>query len=83
LKRRAFLAHSDSPMKAGDEVFQEADPEQPCGTVAHAAQAPGGGYDAIVSMLISASESGALHLNSVSGPTMVVTPPPYPLLADV
>jgi folate-binding protein YgfZ len=83
LKRRAFLAHSEAAMKAGDEVFHESDAEQPCGTVAQAAQAPGGGYDAIVSMLISSSETGGLHLNSVSGNTIVVTPPPYPLLADV
>ena len=83
LKRRAFLAHSDAPMKAGDEVFQEADPDQPCGTVAQAAGSPTGGHDAIVSMQISASESGGVHLGAVSGPALVVTPPPYPLLADV
>ena len=83
LKRRAFLAHSDSPMKAGDEVFQEADPEQPCGTVAQAAGSPTAGYDAIVSMQISAVEAGALHLNSASGTAIVATPPPYPLLADI
>ncbi|MEI6600790.1 MAG: folate-binding protein [Comamonadaceae bacterium] len=83
LKRRAFLAHSDALMNAGDEVFHESDPDQPCGTVAQAAQAPGGGYDSIISMLISASESGGVHLGAVSGPALVVTPPPYPLLADV
>ena len=70
-------------MKAGDEVFQEADPEQPRGTVAQAAGSPTGGHDAIVSMQISASESGGVHLGAVSGPALVVTPPPYPLLADV
>jgi len=83
LKRRAFLAHCDAMMNAGDEVFQEADADQPCGTVAQAAEAPTGGYDAIVSMLISASESGGVHLGALSGPALVVTPPPYPLLADV
>ncbi len=83
LKRRAFLAHSDAPMKAGDEVFQEADPDQPCGTVAQAAPSPDGGCDAIISMQISASEAGGLHLRSVSGPTVLVTPPPYPLLTDI
>ncbi len=83
LKRRAFLAHSDSPMKAGDEVFHEADAEQPCGTVAQAAEVPGGGYDAIVSMLISASAAGGLHLSSIGGPKVAVTAPPYPLLADI
>ncbi|MEI6734336.1 MAG: folate-binding protein [Comamonadaceae bacterium] len=83
LKRRAFLAHSDAPMKAGDEVFQEADPDQPCGIVAQAAESPTGGYDAIVSMLISASQTGALHQGSASGASITVTAAPYPLLTDI
>lgn len=83
LKRRAFAAHSDAPMKAGDEVFQDGDDSQPCGTVAQAAAAPSGGFDAIVSMQIAAAESGALHLGAVNGPALVVAPPPYPLLADI
>ncbi|MFZ4481340.1 MAG: YgfZ/GcvT domain-containing protein [Rhodoferax sp.] len=83
LKRRAFAAHALAAMKAGDEVFQQADPEQPCGIVAQAAASPSGGYDAIVSMQISAAESGGLHLGSATGPTLVVGPAPYPLLADI
>ncbi|MDD5336139.1 MAG: folate-binding protein [Rhodoferax sp.] len=83
LKRRAFAAHSDAPMTAGDEVFQDADDSQPCGTVAQAAAAPSGGFDAIVSMQIAAAESGALHLGAANGPALVVAPPPYPLLADI
>lgn len=87
LKRRAYLAHSDAPMKAGDEVFQAGDASQPCGTVAQAAASPlgspSGGFDAIVSLQVSAVEAGGLHLGSASGPTLVITPPPYPLLADI
>ena len=87
LKRRAYLVHSDAPMKAGDEVFQAGDGSQPCGMVAQGAAAPlgspSGGFDAIVSMQVSAVEAGGLHLGSASGPALVVTPPPYPLLADI
>ncbi len=87
LKRRAFAAHSQAPMKAGDEVFQDGDDSQPCGTVAQAAALPAdsgsGGFDAIVSMQISAFEAAGLHLGSASGPTLTVTAPPYPLLADI
>ncbi len=83
LKRRAFLAHSDAPLAAGNEIFHDTDPEQPCGTVAQAAASPDGGYDAIVSMLVSASEVVGLHIASASGPALLVTPAPYPLLADV
>jgi len=83
LKRRAYLAHCDAPMKAGDEVFPTADESQPCGTVAQAAPSPSGGFDAIVSLQIAAMEAGGLHLSAVSGPALSVTPPPYPLLTDI
>ena len=83
LKRRAYLAHSDAPLTAGDEVFVAADDGQPCGTVAQAAAAPGGGFDAIVSMQISAFEAASVHLGRLDGPVLTLAPPPYPLLADV
>lgn len=83
LKRRAYLAHGDAPMKAGDEVFQAADESQPCGTVAQAAPSPLGGFDAIVSLQVAAMEAGGLHLGTANGPALSVTPPPYPLLADI
>lgn len=87
LKRRAYLAHSDAVMKAGDEVFLASDATQPCGTVAQAAAVPTGsetgGFDAIVVLQVSAMEAGGLHLGSASGPALVAAPPPYPLLADI
>ena len=82
LKRRAFAAHSSTPMKAGDEVFQDADPQQPCGIVAQAAAA-GGGFDAIVSMQVAAAGAGGLHLGSAAGPALTVQATPYPLLEDI
>ncbi len=83
LKRRAFAAHSSAAMKAGDGVFQDQDPEQPCGTVAQAAAAVDGGFDAIVSMQVAAAETGGLHLGSAAGPALAVQAAPYPLLADI
>ena len=83
LKRRAYLAHSDVPMSAGDEVFQSDDTSQPCGTVAQAAASPLGGFDAIVSVQVSAFEAGGLHLGNASGAALTATPSPYPLLADI
>lgn len=82
LKRRAYLAHADSLMSAGDEVFVAGD-DQPCGTVAQAAAAPSGGFDAIVSMQVSAFEAGGVRLGAVDGPMLALSNPPYPLLADV
>jgi hypothetical protein len=82
LKRRAYLAHADEPLTAGQELFHESDAEQPCGIVAQAAAAPGGGWDAIVSMQI-ASVQGRVTAGSAQGAPLTVSPPPYPLLADV
>ncbi len=87
LKRRAYLAHADAALKAGDEIFQAGDDSQPCGTVALAAALPAavasGGFDAIVSLQVAAFEAGGLHLGSASGPALSVAPAPYPLLADI
>lgn len=83
LKRRAYLVHSDAPMAAGDEVFQAADEDQPCGIVAQGAASPAGGFDAVVSMQVAAFELGDLHLSSAAGPTIAASPAPYPLLADI
>ncbi len=83
LKRRAYLAHGDSEMRAGEEVFQESDATQPCGIVAQAAAGPDGGWHAIVSMQIAAAQQGALTVGSADGPAIQVEPAPYPLLADV
>ena len=83
LKRRAYLAHAESALQAGQEVFHESDPSQPCGLVAQAAAAPGGGWDAIVSIQISAADSGRLTVGSTDGAQLSLQPAPYPLLADV
>jgi folate-binding protein YgfZ len=85
LKRRAFIAHSEGLIAVGDEAFSVADPEQPVGTVVQASNAPGGGYDAIVSLQLSAvaaTESG-LHVRDAGGPALKILPMPYELLADV
>ena len=42
-----------------------------------------GGFEAIVSIQLSAADAGPLHLGSASGPTLTLSPPPYPLLADI
>ncbi|PIY28301.1 MAG: folate-binding protein YgfZ [Comamonadaceae bacterium CG_4_10_14_3_um_filter_60_42] len=83
LKRRAYLAHADQALKAGDELFAADDASQPCGLVVQAAVAPDGGFDAIVSMQISAFEAGGVRALSADGPLLTLQPAPYPLLADI
>ena len=82
LKRRAYIVHGDSEMQAGQEVFEAADPSQPCGLVALAAASPHGGWDAIVSMQIAAAK-GRLSLGAADGAALTLQPLPYPLLADI
>jgi folate-binding protein YgfZ len=82
LKRRAYLAHSASSLAAGQELFHESDPAQPCGIVAQAAAAPGGGFDATVSIQIAAA-NGAIAAGSAQGAAVAISPPPYLLLADI
>jgi folate-binding protein YgfZ len=83
LKRRAYLAHAGEPLHAGDELFLAPDPHQPCGLVVQAANTPTGGSDAIVSMQISAFETGGVHVRSADGPSLTLSAAPYPLLADI
>jgi tRNA-modifying protein YgfZ len=83
LKRRAFIAHADAELAAGQEVFRAGDPEQPAGLVAQAARSPEGGWDAIVSVQLAAAEAGDLHAQRADGPALQLLPLPYLLLADV
>lgn len=83
LKRRAYPVQGDAPMAAGQEVFHESDPSQPCGTVVAAAASPAGGWHAMVSMQTSAAEGGGLHLGAADGPVLTLLPLPYPLLSDI
>ncbi len=83
LKRRAFLAHCEQEMLAGQEVFAEGDDSQPVAMVAQAAQSPLGGFDAIVSGQVAALEVSALRLGTTTGPVLTLAALPYELLADI
>ena len=83
LKRRAYIAHAAAEVAVGAEVFSTSDLEQPCGTVVQVAAAPGGGFDAIVSLQISSAQEGALQVGAVGGVPLSLLPLPYPLLDDI
>jgi len=59
------------------------EPSQPCGTVVQAAASPAGGFDAVVSMQISAFEADQVQLGGIGGTRLELAAPPYELLADV
>jgi len=85
LKRRAYVAHADADIAVGAEVFSTADREQPCGTVVQVAPAPGGGFDAIVSLQIAAAQEteASLQAGAADGVALTLVPLPYPLLEDI
>ena len=82
LKRRAFIVHAQAEVQAGTEVFAASDAEQAVGTVVQAAPAPQGGWEAIISMQISAAPE-ALAAGSATGTPLTILPLPYPLLEDI
>jgi folate-binding protein YgfZ len=83
LKRRAYLVHADSALAAGQEVFHASDREQPTGVVVQTAPAPGGGWDAIVSMQVASADGAALTAGGPDGPALALLPLPYGLLEDL
>ena len=83
LKRRAFVAHCEAPLAAGQEIFSSADADQPVGLVVQSAAAPQGGFDAIVCLQLSALEGGTLHAASSNGAQMDLLLLPYALLEDI
>ena len=83
LKRRAYVAHAAAEVAVGAEVFSAADLEQPCGTVVQVAAAPGGGFDAIVSLQIAAAQEGHLQVGAADGVALSLSPLPYALLEDI
>ncbi len=83
LKRRAYLASSEQPLQAGQEIFDSREPEQPCGLVAQAGPHPAGGFIAIVSMQTAAVDSPLLCAGSPQGAQLSLHALPYELLADI
>lgn len=80
LKRRTTLASIDAAQaQAGDEVFDLADPGQPCGMVVNAAPNGSGSVDALVEMKLAALGQGDVRLGSAEGPAVRVLPMPYAL----
>ena len=78
IKRRATIAGA-SAAKAGDEIFDAADPVQPCGHVINAAPSPEGGYLCLVELKLAISADAQLHVGAIDGPVLSVEGLPYAL----
>ncbi|MGH8713244.1 MAG: YgfZ/GcvT domain-containing protein [Casimicrobiaceae bacterium] len=78
LKERLALAHLDAgPPQPGERLYSAAFGDQACGTIVDAADAPGGGSDALSVLQIAASESGDVHLGAPDGPPLQLLTLPY------
>ncbi|MDB5824371.1 MAG: folate-binding protein [Herminiimonas sp.] len=64
----------------GAEIFSDADPAQPAGQIVNIEFASEGEAHCLVELKTAALESGALHLESPSGPVLHMLPLPYALI---
>jgi folate-binding protein YgfZ len=76
VKRRAFVFACDAAAQPGQEVFHNADAEQPAGMVVNAASWRGS-HRALVEVKLAALDAGSLHLSAVDGPRLQRTSQPY------
>lgn len=79
LKRRTALATIAAPAQAGDEVFSESDPGQPCGMIVNAAANGEGGVDVLVELKLAVLDGTAVHLGAADGAPLTFLTMPYPL----
>jgi len=78
LKRRMMLAQVETAnVKAGDEVFSDADPQQPCGMIVNAAPVSASEVMCLVEIKLTALAAPAVRLGSAQGPVLRLHPPPY------
>jgi hypothetical protein len=81
VKRRTFLFSMDSATEGapqiGQELFHSADPGQPAGLVAAAAQRGGRALVLAEVKLAALEGAGSLHLGAAEGPALTPQPLPY------
>ncbi|MDR1934689.1 MAG: folate-binding protein [Candidatus Accumulibacter sp.] len=75
IKRHLYRTRAAGPIAAGLAVFSAETPEPPCGQIANAAAAPGGGYDALAVILEDAVGKGELRAALPDGGSIGLTDP--------
>jgi tRNA-modifying protein YgfZ len=79
LKRRMFLAHTDSDAHPGDNLYSPDMEGQATGMVVNAALSPEGGYDLLAVVQVESARNQELHLGSLAGASLALKPLPYSL----
>jgi folate-binding protein YgfZ len=67
VKRHLYRTRAAVPLAAGMPIFLAETPDQPCGQIANAAAAPGGGVDALAVILENAIGQGELRTTLPGG----------------
>lgn len=75
----ATMELSDGDVLAGTDVFASDDPTQPCGLIVNAERCAPDRIACLVSVRYPLPDDIALHLGSMTGPTLQLTALPYPL----
>ena len=79
LKRRMFLAHTDSAVHPGDNLYSPDMEGQATGMVVNAAPSPEGGYDLLAVIQVESARTQELHLGGLGGASLTLKPLPYSL----
>ncbi|MEW6703585.1 MAG: folate-binding protein [Pseudomonadota bacterium] len=82
IKRRSFLFRSAAAAQPGQEVFDDADPDQPAGMVVNAASFEHR-HAVLAEVKLAALDSGRLHLGCAGGPLLEREELPYALPLEV
>ncbi|MDR2113364.1 MAG: folate-binding protein [Candidatus Accumulibacter sp.] len=75
IKRHLYRTGAAAPIAAGLPVFSAATPDPPCGQIAAAAAAPGGGHDALAVILEEAVGKGELRAALPDGASIGLADP--------
>jgi folate-binding protein YgfZ len=75
VKRHLYRTHAAGPIAAGMSVFPAAAQDQPCGQIANAVAAPGGGFDGLAVLLEDAPGKGELRAALADGGSIGLTDP--------
>lgn len=73
VKRHLYRLTCAEAMAAGDELFSEAAPDQPCGMIVSGTPSPASGHEALAVLMESAAEAG-VTLRARDGVVVAATP---------
>jgi len=79
LKRRMFLAHTDTKAFPGDSLYSADMDGQATGMVVNVAPSVEGGFDLLAVMQVESAKSSRMHLKALDGAPLVLKPLPYTL----